>query len=91
MYQVQLMVYIKELQKEVLLGMKSFYRAVIKDHQKMMPVEDTLLKVLTCLNLKEQKGYNSLQHCRVVAREMPSVQPEEEIIVGNEWMRIPRI
>ena len=67
--------------------MKSFYRAVTKDLKKMMPIEDTLLKALTCLNLKEQKGYNSLQHCRVVAREMPSVQPEEEIITGDEWIR----
>ena len=59
--------------------MKSFYRAEIKDLQKMMSIEDTLLRALTCLNPKEQKGYNSLQHCRVVTREMPSVQPEEEI------------
>ena len=67
--------------------MKSFCKAVIKDLQKMMPIEDTLLKALTCLNPKEQKGYNSLQHCRVVAREIPSVQPEEEIIAGSEWIR----
>ena len=67
--------------------MKSFYRGVIKDLQKMRPIEDTLLKALTCLNPKEQTGYNSLQHCRVVTREMPSVQPEEEIIAGDEWIR----
>ena len=73
--------------KRALLGMKSFYKAVIKDLQKMMSIEDTLLKALTCLNPKEQKGYNSLQHCRVVAREMPSIQPEEEIIAGDEWIR----
>ena len=67
--------------------MKSFYRAVIKYLQKIMPIEETLLKVLTCLNPEEQKGYNSLQHCRVVAREIPSVQPEEKIIAGDEWIR----
>ena len=67
--------------------MKSFYRAVIKDLQKMMPIEETLLKALTCLNPKEQKEYNSLQHCRVVAREMPSILPEEEVIAGDEWAR----
>ena len=53
----------------------------------MMPIEDMPLKALTCLNPKEQKGYNSLQLCRVVAREMPSVQPEEEIIAGDKWIR----
>ena len=56
-YQVQLMVYLKELLKEHWLGMKSFYRAVIKDLQKMMPIEETLLKALTCLNPMEQKEY----------------------------------
>ena len=64
--------------------MKSFYRAVIKDLQEMMPIEETLLKALTCLNPKEQKEYISLQHCRVVAREMPSILPEEEVIAGDE-------
>ena len=39
------------------------------------------------MNPKEHKGYNSMQHCRVVAREMPSVQAEEEIITGDEWIR----
>ena len=56
-----------------------------------MPIEDTLLKALTFLNPKEQKGYNSLQHCSVVAREMSRVQPEEEIIAGDEWIRYKEI
>ena len=67
--------------------MKLIYRDVLKDLQKMMPIEGKLLQTLTCLNPKEQKGYNSLQQCKVVAREMPSVQPEEEIITGDECIR----
>ena len=73
--------------KRALLGMKASYRAVIKDFQKMMPIEDTLLKALTCVNPKEQKAYNFLQHCRVVANEMHNVQQEVEVISGNEWIR----
>ena len=72
--------------KRALVGMKSFYRAVIKDLQRMMPIEDTLLNALTCLNTKEQIGYTSLQHCRVVASKMLSVPPEEEV-AGDEWIR----
>ena len=33
--------------KRALLGMKSFYRTVIEDFQKIVPTEDTLLKTLT--------------------------------------------
>ena len=43
--------------------MKSFYREVIKGFHKMMPIEDILLKALTCLNSKQQKVHNSLQYC----------------------------
>ena len=50
-----------------------------------MPSEDTF-KALTCLNSKEHKAYNSLQHCRVVDSEMSSEQPEKEITAGDEWM-----
>ena len=53
----------------------------------MMPTEDTLLKAQTCLNPKEQKVYNSLQYCRIVASEMPSVHPEVEVTAGVEWIR----
>ena len=73
--------------KRALFTMKSFYRMVIKDFQKVMPFEDTLSKALICLNPKEQKAYNSVQHCRVVAREMSSVEPKEEVTAGDGWMR----
>ena len=53
----------------------------------MMPIEDTLSKALTCLNPKVQIAYNSLQHCRVIASELPSVQLEEEVAAGYEWVR----
>ena len=59
---------------------------MIKDHQKMVTVEDTLLKALTCLNPKEQKAYNSLHHCRVVVSVNPSVQQEEEIKARDKWI-----
>ena len=50
---------------------------MIKDVQKMMPIDNTLLKVLICLNPKDQKAYNSLQHYMVVVGEMLIVQAEE--------------
>ena len=72
--------------KRALLEMKAFYSPVIKGLQKMMLIEDKLLRTLTCLNPKEQKASNSLQHCRTVASEMPSVHPEEEVTAGDEWI-----
>ena len=69
--------------KRAVLGMKAFYKAVIKDLQKLL-VEDVLLRALTCLNPLEQKAADSLQHCRVVASHMPSIQPGEEMRVGDE-------
>ena len=67
--------------------MKAFYKAVIRDVQKKLLVEDVLLRALTCLNSLEQKAADSLQHCRVVVSHMPSIQPGEEMQVGDEWIR----
>ena len=53
----------------------------------MMSIEDTLSKALTCLKPKEQTLYESLQHCRVVPSEVPSVQSEKEVTAGDEWIR----
>ena len=36
------------------LGMRSFYKVVIKHLQKMIPSEDVLLQALSCLNPREQ-------------------------------------
>ena len=52
-----------------------------------MPIEDKPLKVLPCLNPKKEEAYNSLQQCRVVPGERPSVQQEEEVTTGEEWIR----
>ena len=72
--------------KKAVLGMKSFHKAVIKDLQKKLLVEDVLLRALTCLNPLQQKAADSLQHCRLVASYMPSIQPGEEMKVGDEWI-----
>ena len=66
--------------------MKVFYKAIIKDLQKLL-VEDVLLRTLRCLNPLEEKAAGSLQHCRTVASHMPSIEPGEEMKVGNEWIR----
>ena len=73
--------------KKAVLDMKVFYKAVIKDLQKKLLVEDVLLRVQTCLNPLEQKAADLLQHCRVIASHMPSIQPAEEMKVGYEWIR----
>ena len=73
--------------KKAVLGMKAFYKAVIKDLQKKLQVEDVFLRALTCLNPLKQKATNSLQHCRVVASHIPSIQLGEEMKVGDEWIR----
>ena len=41
------------------LGMKAFYKALIKDLLKELLVEDVLLRTLTCLNPLEQKAVGS--------------------------------
>ena len=46
--------------------------------------EDTLMKSLTCLNPKEQKAHDSLQHCKVISSYMPSVQLQEEAVAQDE-------
>ena len=72
---------------KVVLGMKAFYKAVVKDLQKKLLVEDVLLRALTCLNTLEQKAADSLKHCRVVGSHTPSIQPVEEMKAGDEWIK----
>ena len=71
--------------------MISFNKEVIKDLQNTLPMEDTLLKALICLNPQHQKAHNSLQHCKVVASQMPSLQPQEEIIASDRVDKIPEM
>ena len=77
--------------KKVVLGMKVVDKAVIKDLQNKLLVEDILLRALTSLNSLEQKAADSFQHCRVVASQTPSIQPGEEVKVGDEWTRYKEI
>ena len=67
--------------------MRSFYKAVIKHLQKMLPNEDVLLQALSCLNPREQKSPDGLQYCKVIARAMPSIADEDEVKVGDKWIR----
>ena len=72
--------------KRDVLGMRSFYKAVIKHLQKMLPIEDVVLQALSCLNPREQKSPDGLQYCKVIARAMPSIADEDEVKVGDEWI-----
>ena len=67
--------------------MKSFYKAVDKDLQKKPPLNDELLLGLSCLGPKMQKTPKSLQYYKVLAHEMPSVAPEDEVKAGDEWVK----
>ena len=71
--------------KNSFLGMVS-YKEVIKDLQKKLPLENVLLKALTCLNPWQQRAHDSLQHCKVVACQMPCLVPQEQVIAGDEWI-----
>ena len=64
--------------------MRSFYKAVIKHLQKMLPIEDVLLRALSGLNPREQKSPDGLQYCKVIARAMPSIADEDEVKVREE-------
>ena len=72
--------------KKAILGMKAFYKAVIKNLCKKLLVKDVLLRALTCLNPLKLKAADSLQHCRVVTSHIPNIQPGEEMKV-DEWIR----
>ena len=48
--------------KKAVLGMKAFYKAVIKDLQKKLQIEGVPLRALTCLNPLDQKAADSFQH-----------------------------
>ena len=73
--------------KKAVLGMNVFYKAVIKDLQNRLLVEDVFLRTLTCLNLLEQKAAHSIQHCRVLASHVSGILSGEEMKVGDEWVR----
>ena len=77
--------------KKFVLGMVSFYKEVIEDLQKKLPLEDVLLKSLTCLIPRNQRSPDSLQHCKVVASHLPSLQQQDEIIAGDEWIHYQEI
>ena len=72
--------------RKCVLGMVSFYKEVVKDLQKKLPLDSILLKALTCQNPKQQRAHGSLQHCKVLASQMPSLQPQDEVVVGDEWI-----
>ena len=61
----------ESMAKKTVLGMKVFYKVVIKDLQKKLLVEDVLLMALTHLNPWEQKPAASVEHSRVVPSHMP--------------------
>ena len=67
--------------------MRSFYKVVIKDLQINLPLNDELLLALTCLGSKMQKAPKSLQYCKVLVQEMPSVAPEDEVKAGDGWVK----
>ena len=77
--------------RKAILGMRTFYKTVIKYLQQVLPLGDILLKLLSCLNPREQRGNNSMQHCIVVARNMPNLSDEEQVIVGDEWVHYMEI
>ena len=52
------------LSKRALLGMVSFYKAVIKYLQDNLPLDNELLKALTCLNPREQNSLKSKEYCK---------------------------
>ena len=65
-------------QRKVILGMKSFYKTVIKDLQTKLPLNDEPLLALSYLGPNMQKASTSLQYCKVLVHEMPHVAPGGE-------------
>ena len=57
--------------------------------KKKLPIDDLLLRTLTCLNSRE-KCQDTLQNCKVVVKEMSSTGQEGEIIAGDDWASIKK-
>ena len=79
------------LSKRTLLGMVSFYKAVIKYLQDNLPLDNELLKALTYLNPREQNSSKSKECCKTVASAMPCITGNEKVKVVNEWIRYQEI
>ena len=60
---------------------------MIKDLHTKLPLNDELLLALSCLDAKMQIAPKSLQLYKVLAHEMPSVAPEDEVKAGDEWVK----
>ena len=79
----KVVMFLKELpegaQRKAALGIKSFCKAVIKDLQTKLPLNDELLLALSSLGPKMQKAPQSLQYCNVLAHEMLGVAPDDEV------------
>ena len=48
----------------------------------MLPLDNILLRSLSCLNPREQRGQYSMQFC---TQNMSGLSEEEQITVGDEW------
>ena len=83
------------LSKRALLGMVSFYKAVIKYLQDNLPLDNELLKALTYLNPRErpreQNSSKSKECYKTVASAMPCITGDEKVKVVNEWIRYQEI
>ena len=73
--------------KKEVPGINVFHKAVIRDLQKELLIEDVLLRAPDMSRSIGQKAADSLQHCRVAVSHRPSIQPGEEMKVGGEWIR----
>ena len=56
-----------------------------------MPLDNGLLKALTCLNPREQNSSKSKEYCKTVASAMPCITGDEKVKVGDEWIRYQEI
>ena len=74
-------------QKQPIVSMKCFYKAIIKYLQKMLPMDDVLLDALGCLNTQEKKSAEGLEHCMTIPKKLSSITGEEQVKVGDEWLR----
>ena len=61
-----------EVQKRVLLGIKSFYIAVIVHLQTRLPLNNGLLKALGCLNPKKRQRTSTVNSIAELARKLQS-------------------
>ena len=76
----------KDIAKIELMNMKKFYQTVTQFLQRRLPLNNELLRDITCLHPSMQKSESGSKKIRNVALKVPQIIPESQVSQLNRWM-----